>query len=254
MFSEKRILVTGGSSGIGFALCSALIQEGAFVVFNGSRADKVASAQERLGGPDKCLGVAADLTSQSDITMLVETAGRLDALVNNAGVAHNAPFLEATAEDWARTLTVNTTAPFLLSQAFARQYVPRTERDTGCIVNVSSQASSVGLKDHAAYCTSKGALDQLTRVSALELASRKIRVNSVNPTVVLTEMGVANWSDPEKAAPMFAQIPLQRFASCDDVVQAILFLLDGNKSGMITGVTLPVDGGFLAVRGVLPST
>ena len=113
----------------------------------------------------------------------------------------------------------------------------------GAIVNVSSQASEVGLPDHTAYCVSKGALDQLTRVMAVELGPANIRVNSVNPTVVLTEMGKAAWSDEAKAAPMLARIPLRRFAEEQDVVNAIVFLLS-DKAAMVNGAFLPVDGGF----------
>lgn len=116
---------------------------------------------------------------------------------------------------------------------------------SGAIVNVSSQASQVGLPDHTAYCISKGALDQLTRVSATELGPHGIRVNSVNPTVVLTEMGKAAWSDNAKAAPMLARIPLRRFAEEEDVVNAIVFLLS-DKASMINGTLLRVDGGFLS--------
>ena len=122
---------------------------------------------------------------------------------------------------------------------------------SGSIVNVSSQASMVGFADHAAYCASKGALDQLTRSMALELGCHGIRVNCVNPTVVLTNMGIQNWSDPKKAEPMINAIPLRKFASSEDVAHAVLFLLS-DKSGMINGTMVPIDGGFLATRGPIP--
>ncbi|XP_039990802.1 L-xylulose reductase isoform X2 [Xiphias gladius] len=115
----------------------------------------------------------------------------------------------------------------------------------GSIVNVSSQASQCALRDHAVYCATKGALDMLTKVMALELGPHQIRVNSVNPTVVMTEMGRLGWSNPEKAKIMVSRIPLGRFAEVEDVVNSILFLLS-DKSNMTNGVTLPVDGGFLA--------
>lgn len=115
----------------------------------------------------------------------------------------------------------------------------------GSIVNVSSQGSTVGLPDHTAYCASKGALDQLTRVMAVELGAKGIRVNSVNPTVVLTEMGRAAWSSEEKAAPMLARIPLGRFAEEEDVVDVIVFLLS-RRAAMVNGAFVAVDGGFWA--------
>lgn len=103
----------------------------------------------------------------------------------------------------------------------------------------------IGLKEHASYCASKGALDQLTRVMALELGPHNIRCNCVNPTVIMTDMGKMAWSDQEKAAPMLAQIPLGRFGEVDEVVNTVKFLLSDDSS-MINGVTLPIDGGFLA--------
>ena len=105
----------------------------------------------------------------------------------------------------------------------------------------------VGLADHAAYCASKGALDQLTRVMALELGPQQIRVNAVNPTVTLTPMGEMAWSDPDKSRSMKAKIPLGRFARPIDVAHAVAYLLS-DQAAMIHGVTLPVDGGFLATR------
>merc|ERR1719370_2454787 len=107
----------------------------------------------------------------------------------------------------------------------------------GSIVNVSSQASQAALTDHTIYCG--------TKVAALELGPKKIRVNAVNPTVTMTAMGKVGWSDPAKAGPMLAKIPLGRFAEVEDVVNCILFLLS-EKAAMVNGVTLPIDGGFLA--------
>ena len=129
----------------------------------------------------------------------------------------------------------------LLHQVVARNLLKRGA--PGSIVNVSSQGSKVGLDQHTAYCMSKGAMDQLTRTMALELGRKGIRVNAVNPTVVLTAMGRKAWSDPVKAAPMLARIPLGRFAEEVDVVNVIVFLLS-ERAAMINGSTVPVEGGF----------
>ncbi len=115
----------------------------------------------------------------------------------------------------------------------------------GAIVNVSSQASTVGIPDHASYCASKGALDQLTRVMAVELGPHQIRVNCVNPTVVLTPMGEMAWADPKKRSAMLSRIPLGRFAMPHDVANAVAYLLS-DKADLIHGAMVPVDGGFLA--------
>lgn len=115
----------------------------------------------------------------------------------------------------------------------------------GSIVNISSQASMSALKDHLAYGLSKAALDQVTRIYALELGPHNIRVNSVNPTVTMTDMAKVGWSDPVKAANMLSKIPLGRFAEPQEVVDTVLFLLS-DKANMINGVILPIDGGYMA--------
>lgn len=130
--------------------------------------------------------------------------------MNNAGIALLQPFLETTVEDFDRVMAVNARAVMVVSQVIARGMVERG--NGGAIVNVSSQSSSHAVLDHAAYCASKGALDQLTRVMALELGPHQIRVNAINPTVTLTPMGKLAWSDPVKSEPIMARIPLQRFA------------------------------------------
>lgn len=138
-------------------------------------------------------------------------------------------------------MKVNVEAPLLMSQVIAKNMIKRGVK--GSIVNISSQASKVGLHNHVSYCASKGALDQMTRVMALELGEHGIRVNAVNPTVIMTKMAKAAWSDEKKAAGMLSRIPLGKFGEVEDVVNATLFLLTAE---MITGHTLPVDGGFLA--------
>ncbi|XP_019412063.1 PREDICTED: L-xylulose reductase [Crocodylus porosus] len=142
-----------------------------------------------------------------------------------------------------RSFDVNLRAVLQVSQIVARQLIARGA--PGAIVNVSSQASHRALQGHAVYCSTKSALDMLTKMMALELGPHKIRVNAVNPTVVMTDMGRVNWSEPQKAGAMLSRIPLGRFAEVDDVVNSILFLLS-DQSAMTTGALLPVDGGFLA--------
>ncbi|KAK9499223.1 hypothetical protein O3M35_002301 [Rhynocoris fuscipes] len=115
----------------------------------------------------------------------------------------------------------------------------------GSIVNISSQASKVALRDHVVYCATKAAIDAMTRVMALELGEYGIRVNTVNPTVVMTNMGRIGWSDPNKAKPLLDRIPLHRFAEVEEVVNTILFLLS-DEASFINAVTLPIDGGFLS--------
>lgn len=134
-------------------------------------------------------------------------------------------------------------------QAFARQALRRGVR--GSVVNVSSTASTGALASHAAYCSSKAALDMLTKCCATELGQHGIRVNAVNPTVTLTPMGEKAWGDAAVAAPMLNKVPLHRFAIPAEVAAAVAWLLSPD-AGYISGVTLPVDGGFLAPGTVLP--
>ncbi|XP_054393393.2 L-xylulose reductase isoform X2 [Pongo abelii] len=170
------------------------------------------------------------------VVAVSRTQGDLDSLVRE-------PFLEVTKEAFDRSVEVNLRAAIQVSQIVARGLIARGV--PGAIVNVSSQGSKRAVTNHSVYCSTKGALDMLTKVMALELGPHKIRVNAVNPTVVMTPMGQAAWSDPHKAKTMLDRIPLGKFAEVEHVVDAILFLLS-DRSGMTTGSTMPVEGGFWA--------
>eukprot|EP00049_Salpingoeca_infusionum_P001241 m.46540 g.46540 ORF g.46540 m.46540 type:complete len:254 (-) comp10931_c0_seq2:56-817(-) len=238
-FLSKSVVVTGGTKGIGRALCVALSDLGASVTAVGRSGFESLKQQ----CPEiKCLEV--DLSDTKATQEAFETLTDVDHLVNNAGMTDSATLLDQDISVFEKVQTVNATAALVATQHCAKDMIGRGIK--GSIVNVSSQASAVGLPNHTAYCASKGALDQLTRVMAAELGPQGIRVNSVNPTVVMTEMGRKAWSDPDKSAAMLERIPLKRFAEEEDVVNAILFLLS-DKASMIHGAFLPVDGGFWAV-------
>jgi NAD(P)-dependent dehydrogenase (short-subunit alcohol dehydrogenase family) len=240
-FAGKRALVTGAGKGIGREIALLLAGSGATVVAVSRTEDDLASLQREID----CEAIVADLADVEEARAAARRAGPVDLLVNNAGVSIPQPFLETTVEAFDRTIAVNLRAALVIAQVVAARMIERGRG--GAIVNISSQASMVGLADHAAYCASKGALDQLTRVMALELGPHRIRVNAVNPTVTLTPMGQMAWGDPAKSDPMKAKIPLRRFAAPIEVAQAVAFLLS-DEAAMIHGVTLPVDGGFLATR------
>uniref|UniRef100_A0A8C3A3U2 Dicarbonyl/L-xylulose reductase n=1 Tax=Cyclopterus lumpus TaxID=8103 RepID=A0A8C3A3U2_CYCLU len=223
-FVGKRALVTGAGKGIGRDTALALARCGAKVTaVTRTQADLDSLVQECASITPVCV----DLADWGATEAALQVVGPIDLLVNNAGCASLQPFLELC----------------FCGQILARGMKARGSG--GSIVNVSSQASQCALRDHAVYCATKGALDMLTKVMALELGPQQIRVNSVNPTVVMTDMGRLGWSDPEKSKTMLSRIPLGRFAEVEDVVNTILFLLS-DKSNMINGVSLPVDGGFLA--------
>ncbi|XP_075702583.1 L-xylulose reductase [Rhinoderma darwinii] len=238
-FTGHRALVTGAGKGIGRDTVKALRAAGAEVIALSRSSEDLDSLARECPGVET---VCVDLGDWSATEAALSNTAPVDLLVNNAGVALLQPFLEVTQEAFDRSFDVNVRAAILVSQIVARQMIERGV--PGAIVNVSSQASQVALQNHSVYCATKGALDMLTKVMALELGPKKIRVNCVNPTVVMTDMGRANWSDANKAASMLNRIPLGRFAEVDDVVHSILFLLS-DKSAMITGSCLPVDGGYL---------
>jgi len=164
-------------------------------------------------------------------------------LVNNAALGLSSPCLEATEAEFDRLFNINVKATLHVSQIFAKSLIARNR--PGAIVNLSSQASQAALMDHVIYGMTKASVDQMTRVLALELGPKQIRVNAVNPTVTMTAMGALGWSKPEKRDPMIAKIPLGRFCEVDDVVGPVLYYLSP-LSAMVNGTTHPIDGGFLA--------
>jgi L-xylulose reductase len=237
-FAGRRVMVTGAGKGIGRTLVETLRAQGAEVTALTRSAGDVADLA--------ALGVqalAVDLADAGATRAALGAALPCDFLVNNAGTTELEGFLDTSAEAFDRLMAVNVRAALLVGQHYARDRIARGL--PGAIVNVSSAAAFRALPDHASYCASKAALDALTRVMALELGPRGIRVNAVNPTVTLTPMAVKAWSDPEKAGGMLARIPLGRFATPQDVCGVILFLLS-DAAAMVSGLAMPVDGGFLA--------
>lgn len=171
-------------------------------------------------------------TLQSEVTVL------LDGLVNNAGVAYIKPFEKITEDDFDASFNVNVKAVFNVTQSLLQKF-----KEGAKIVNVSSLASTRSFAGHSAYSATKAAVDSLTKSLALELGPKKIRVNAVNPTVILTQMGRENWSDPKKAGPLLNHIPLNRFGEVDEVVNAITYLL-GDESSYVNGHQLFLEGGY----------
>ncbi|MFO1143857.1 MAG: SDR family oxidoreductase, partial [Amaricoccus sp.] len=237
-FAGKRVIVTGAGKGIGRAAAAMLARRGAEVVALTRSAADLATLEAETG----CRSIQVDLADPEATRAAARAALPADLLVNNAGTTELEPFLDVTTDNFDLLYAVNTRAPMIVAQEYARALV--AEGRPGAIVNVSSNASFVGIPDHAAYCASKAGLDGLTRVMAMELGPKGIRVNGVHPTVTLTPMAVKAWSDPDKAAKMLARIPLGRFAQPDDIAEVILFLLS-DRAAMVHGLSMPVDGGFM---------
>jgi L-xylulose reductase len=236
-FKNRRALVTGAGKGIGREIAVQLHRFNAQVVAVARTESDLKALKDEIG----CETIIAELGDPAEAKRAADEAGDIDLLVNNAAIAILQPFLKTTVEAWDTTMAVNLRAIVIVSQIVAARMIARGVG--GSIVNVSSMARFQALRDHAAYCASKAGLDQLTAVMAVELGEYGIRVNSVNPTVVLTEMGKRAWSDPAKGGPMLARIPLGRFAECEDIASVVCFLLS-DAGGMLNGLALPIDGGF----------
>uniref|UniRef100_A0A0A9XW67 D-erythrulose reductase n=1 Tax=Lygus hesperus TaxID=30085 RepID=A0A0A9XW67_LYGHE len=238
-FASKRVLVTGAGQGIGRELAKKLAKCGAKV----TAISKTEKYLKTLKEESPTIRIVTADVSSPDIRKTLRSLGPFDCLVNNAALAILEPVLETTDENFDKLFNVNVKGVFVVSQEVARMMVENKIK--GSIVNLSSQASKCALRDHLAYCASKSAVDMLSKVMALELGEHGIRVNCVNPTVVMTAMGKIGWADPAKANPLLERIPLHRFAEVEEVVDPILFLLS-DKASMISGIEVPVDGGFLA--------
>ncbi|XP_053389509.1 L-xylulose reductase-like [Mercenaria mercenaria] len=183
-----------------------------------------------------------DISDWETTRKVVEDLGPIDLLVNNAAVIKHTPFFDVTKEELDEQHDINFRAAFNITQVVTKGMAARGTG--GAVVNISSIAGIRTTMNHSCYSTSKAALDMLTLSLTHELGPKKIRVNSVNPTVVMTEMGKRGWNDPERKAAALAKIPVGRFAEIEDIVNAPVYLLS-DKSSMINGVVLPVDGGMI---------
>lgn len=238
-FDGKTALVTGAGKGIGRVIVQELVKCGAKVI----ALSRTKSDLESLQSENPQIEIICLDLSDYDKTREVISKLNVDLLVNNAAVAACEPVLTADLKEFDRMMNINVKAVMNVSQLVANRLV---ERGTaGSIVNISSQASMAALQDHMIYCATKAALDATTRVMALELGPKNIRVNAVNPTVITTDMAMVGWSDPKKQAWMTERIPMGRFGDPIEVANPVLFLLS-DKASLINGVTLPIDGGFLA--------
>jgi len=235
-FSAQRVLVTGASSGIGWEVARQLLSSGADVYAMG----RDASALEKLAAQG-CHVLQVDMGDSAQLSAALEALPVMQGLVNCAGVSVLEAATDVSVAAFDQVMAINVRAAALVAGSVAKAMIEAGE--SGSIVNVSSQASLVALDDHLIYCASKGAMDAMTRVQCAEWGKFGIRVNSVNPTVTLTPMAIMAWSEPSKRDPALAAIPLGRFAETAEVAAPILFLLSSAAS-MISGVSLPIDGGY----------
>lgn len=237
----KLALVTGAGSGIGAAIARAFAAKGARVALADMNIDAAAALAADLPG---AVAFACNVTDAASVSKTIAAVqaemGTPDILVNSAGIVDLAPAEELSLAAWDRTIAVNLTGSFLMAQATGRAMIAAGRG--GRIINLASQAGSVAIDAHVAYCASKFGIIGVTKTLALEWGRHGITVNSISPTVVLTDLGRKAWDGP-KGEAMKALIPTGRFAEPHEIAAAAVFLAS-SEAAMINGADLLVDGGY----------
>ncbi len=242
MDNQKVALITGGSSGIGFAIAEKLSLDGFICIITGRNETKLKETCKKIGKETSYFII--DLNKLDEIPELVKKInhkfGRINVLVNNAGTHLKKPFMEVTNEEYQIIILTNQTSVFVLSREVVRIMV---QNGGGSIINISSMAAKYGLPGVVAYSASKSAVEGMTRAMAVELAPFNIRVNCIAPGFIKTDMSSSALdSDPERKNRVLSRTPLRRLGKPSEVADAVSFLVSESAT-FITGVVLPVDGG-----------
>lgn len=243
MSDSKAAIVTGASRGIGFAVAEALARAGYNLAICGTREETVNAAAEKLSAHGvevlpRVVNVADGEAVQSFVQEVAKHFGRLDLLVNNAGITRDGLAMRMKGEDWQAVIDTNLSSVFYASQAALK---PMMRARGGRIINISSVVASMGNPGQMNYCASKGGVDAMTRSLAREIGSRNITVNAIAPGFIATDM-THELGDDAKAA-LTAQVPLGRLGTPDDIAAAVMFLA-GESGSYITGQVLHVNGGM----------
>ena len=241
---DKTAIITGGGTGIGLATARAFYQEGAKIILFGRRKEKLEKAVEKLGG--SAIIVQGDMTNNNDLDQLINETlhnfKKIDILVNNAGLFNGSPLHEISDSQWDEIMDINIRSVFQLT----RRVLPvMLSQKYGSIIHISSILGLIAVPQVAAYNVSKGALNQFSRSIAVEYGSSGIRSNSICPGLIATDMTADLMKDVDLMKEWSKEYPIGRFGKPEDVANACLYLAS-DESSFVTGITLPVDGGFTA--------
>jgi glucose 1-dehydrogenase len=259
ILAGQTAVVTGSNSGIGKATVRAMAAAGAGVVVNyvsdEDSAHKVVQDIEEAGG--EAIAVKADVSRKDDVRALfgaaIEKYGTVDILVNNAGVQKDSEFLDMTPEQWRTVLDINLTGAFLCAKEAAREFVRRgvisgRSKAAGKIIFISSVHELIPWAGHVNYAASKGGIMMLMKSIAQELAPKKVRVNSIGPGAIKTDINRNAWESPEAEAELLKLIPYKRIGETEDIARVAVWLAS-DEADYINGTTIYVDGGMLLYPG-----
>ena len=241
---DKTAIITGGGTGIGLATAHAFYQEGAKIILFGRRKEKLEKAVEKLGG--SAIIVQGDMTNNNDLDKLINETlhnfKKIDILVNNAGLFNGSPLHEISDSQWDEIMDINIRSVFQLT----RRVLPAMlSQKYGSIIHISSILGLIAVPQVAAYNVSKGALNQFSRSIAVEYGASGIRSNAICPGLIATDMTADLMKDADLMKEWSKEYPIGRFGKPEDVANACLYLAS-DESSFVTGITLPVDGGFTA--------
>jgi glucose 1-dehydrogenase len=257
---NKIAVVTGSSKGIGKAIALAFARSNAYsgIVVNGRKkeeAEKVIEEIHEIGNNCDSIAIIADVSNENDCIRLIDETikqyGRIDVLVNNAGIQHEMPFAETTVEDWHRIIAVDLIGAFVCSREAVKHMQSQNPKG-GCIINISSVHQVIPKPFYVPYATSKAGIEMMTKTMALELALDNIRANVVAPGAIATDMNVDLEEDKQKLEEVLHRIPMRKIGSPEEVANVVEFLAS-DKASYVTGSTFFVDGGMTLYPSFGPS-
>ena len=257
--TEKVAVITGSSKGIGRAIALAFAKSNTYsgIVVNARKreeAERVAKEVQDIGNSNS-IAVIADVSQEADCIRLIDEIvkhyGRIDVLVNNAGIQQEVPFEDTSIEVWQKIIAVDLTGPFVCSRE-AVKYMLNQNPKGGCIINISSVHQIIPKPHYVPYATSKAGIEMMTKTMALELAQDNIRVNAVAPGAIETDMNEELKEDKAELNKVLRRIPLQRMGTSEEVANMVEFLAS-DKASYVTGSTFFVDGGMTLYPSFGPS-